>query len=505
MKNKSKKRSTNKFNKKRIVIISVTLILLVALIVPICFCAKNCMISSKKYDYKDMSKYITLAPNYKGYELTVELDSVQAAIDQYIMQYSSEYTVKKGDDVFVDINVYEVVYIETTTGTFADKKGDEILELKKENYLLENVGAGNYAQNVESSFIGKKVKASGAAESIHNTASLKVKLPKSFYAEQWRDKEVFIDMTFVSRACKLGDVVLVNYVGYFLDQETLQRIPNPDKEKETDNDYKTFDSSTGAQFYLGSHLAIDGFEESIVGMKINDTKTFQCAFPQDYSNEDVKGQAVEFEVTLTKIYVPPVYDNSFADKYYGYSTTKELEESLKKDYIITCIYEYLVKNSTVLEYPKNEYKQALKDLEALAPTWESSYGLTLDKYLLQTFNMTRDEYVKNNMKSEMIYYSIARANKIEPTEEQIIAEKDSMIAYYKEYYMSSDNLDESTAKAQAQAYVNNLGDDYVYETVLYNLVDEWLVENAVVTYNPIPEGMESITIQIAKDNAPVTQ
>ena len=66
-------------------------------------------------------------------------------------------------------------------------------------------------------------------------------------------------MTFVSKACKLGDVVVVEYTGYFLDQETQQRIPNPDKEKESDNDYKIFDSSTNEQFYLGSHLAIDGF------------------------------------------------------------------------------------------------------------------------------------------------------------------------------------------------------------------------------------------------------
>lgn len=498
------KKRSNKINKKRIIIITVTLILLVALIVPICFCAKNCIRSDSKYDY-DMSKYISLPSGYKGFAVTVELDSVQAAIDQYIMQYAKEYTVKKGDDVFVDINVYEVVYIETSTGSLADKKGDEILELKKDNYLLENVGAGNYAQNVEASFIGKTVKAPGGVESTHNTASLKIKLPMTFYAEEWRGKEVFIDMTFVSKASKLGDVVAVSYTGYLLDQKTLERLPNPDKEKETDNDYKVFDSSQNAQFYLGSHLAIDGFEENIAGMKIGETKTFKAAFPDDYSNEEVKGQAVEFVVTLSKIFVPPVYDNTFTKTYLDHETTKELEESLKRDYIMTCVYEHLIKNCVIHEYPKAEYKQALKDLEDIQDDWESEYGITLDKYLLQTFNMTRDEYVKNNMKSEMVYYAVARENGIEPSSAKLAEEKESLITYYKEYFMSSDNLDANTAKSQATSYVENLGSQYIYESVLFNMVDEWLVDNATVTYNPIPEGMESITIQIAKDNAPVTE
>lgn len=504
MKNKSKKRTSIKLNKKRVIIITVTLILLVALIVPICFCAKNCIKSNFLYDY-DMSKYISLPGDYKGFAVNVELDSIQAAIDQYLMQYAKEYTVKKGDDVYVDINVYEVVYIETSTGTLADKKGDEILELKKENYLLEDVGSGKYAQNVEASFIGKTVKPKGGVESTHNTASLKVKLPMSFYAEKWRGQEVFIDMTFVSKASKLGDVVVVSYTGYYLDQKTHERIPNPDKEKETDNDYKVFDSSQNAQFYLGSHLAIEGFEENIAGMNIGETKTFKATFPDDYSNEDVKGQLVEFVVTLSKIFVPPVYDNTFTKTYLGVESTEELEKSLKKDYIITCVYEHLVKNSTIHSYPKAEYNQALKELKDIEDEWESEYGVTLDKYLLQTFNMTREEYVKNNMKSEMIYYAVARANGIEPTSEELEKEKESLITYYKEYFMSSDKLDENTAKSQAVTYVESLGAQHIYQTVLFNLVDEWLITNATVTYNPIPEGMESITIQIAKDNAPATE
>ena len=60
MKNKSKKRTSIKLNKKRVIIITVTLILLVALIVPICFCAKNCIKSDSKYDY-DMYAIRSLA------------------------------------------------------------------------------------------------------------------------------------------------------------------------------------------------------------------------------------------------------------------------------------------------------------------------------------------------------------------------------------------------------------------------------------------------------------
>lgn len=489
------KRKINKKKTKRIAIITTTIILLLAVIITTLFvCAKSCTRSDKKYDY-NMSDYISIPSGYKGYGVEIELNSIQAAIDSYLMDYATEYEVKRGDNVYVDIVANEVDIFTGADGTIIDKRGDEIPELAEKGLLIENIGNGSYAQRVEASIIGTKVGVK---------TRLQITLPDSFRVEEWAGKEVFIDVTVSSKQSKLGDVVGVAYTGYLLNQETLERIPNTDKKDDKENDYKTFDTSSSAKFYLGSHLAIDGFEENIVGMLIGETKTFKADFPDDYSNEQVRGQTVEFEVTLKTIYVPPVYNDKFVKDYYDYETTEEFETALKDRYILASVYEYIVKNSTVHSYPKAEYGDAERELEEISETFLDTYNITLDEYILKTFGSTREEYIKDNMKSEMIYYTIGRANGIEPNQEQLLDEKESLVEYYKNYYMS-DGIDEASAKTKANDFVNRLGDDYVYENVLFQLVDAWLVENAAVTEKPIPEGMESITIQISKDNEAQTK
>ena len=488
---KAKKKIITKRSKRKAIISTVViLLLLTATIVGICVSLKYCTKSNKKYDY-DMSDYISL-PTYKGYKVEVELDSIQAAIDSYLMDYSKEYTVTKGDDVIVDIVAYHVDYLTKDDGTLIDRKGAVIEEMKEENFLIKNIGSGSYAQRVEASVIGSKVGV---------TTSLKITLPDNFYVEECREKEVFIDVKFKSMVCELGDVVLVNYTGYFLDDDG-NKIPNPDA-KENENEYKTFDSATDAKFYLGSHLAIEGFEENIVGMAINEVKSFKATFPDDYSNQEVRGKTVEFEVKLSRIHVAPIYDNDFVKEKYDYNTTEEFEEDLKQSYILTSVYEYLVKESVVHEYPKKEDNELVADLESAAAPFLEQYNISLDTYIETYFGMSREEYIKSNLKSEMIYYTISKAENIVPTAEEILDEWDRLVDYYKSYYMSS-GIDEATAKEQANAFVDSLGgESYAEQNVMFELVDKFLVDNANVTYKPTTH--TSITVTIAEANKPVTE
>ena len=313
-------------------------------------------------------------------------------------------------------------------------------------------------------------------------------------------------MTFVSKAAKLGDVVMVDYTGYLLDQETQERIVDTEKSTADTIVYKTFDTNSDAKFYLGSRLSIDGFEDNIVGMKINDKKSFKISFPDDYSNETVKGKLVEFELTLDKIFVPPVYDDAFVKDKIGIESKKEFEEALVKDYIFSTIYESLVANAKIIKYPKAEYNKENNYLEQIEDQITKESGVSLDEYIKTTMNMTRDEYIKSKMKSAMIYYAIAKANDITPSDNDLAEERNSLIAYYKNYYMDEDGYDAATAESTAINFVDNsLGESYIYENVLFALVEDFLIKNANVTRVPIPEGEESITIIIAREKAPVTK
>ena len=469
--------------KKRILCLAIMLIMVLSV--------SSCIVSKNKYDY-NMEKYITLV-DYNGYKVDLELDSIQAAIDSSIMDYSSEYVVAVGDKVYVDISAKSVVYTETESGTVIDQKGDEIEALTKTDFLLE-VGSGTYASKVENSLLGSK---------IGEKTQLKVTLPDDFYDEAYRGTEVYLEITVKTKECKNGEVVLVDYKGFFLD-ENGNKIPNPDKKDEKDEQYKIFDSNTNAKFYLGSHMAIDGFEENIVGMKVGETKSFKATFPDDYDNDDVKGKTVEFEVKVTSIYVPPVYNEEFVKKYYpDFKSIEEFEKALKEKYILSNIYEYIVSNSEIIKYPKAELKTSQKELKDIEASFKETYGIELDAYIEAYFDMTRQEYIESNMKSEMVYYAISQKENVVPTADQLLLETNSLIDYYKNYYMENEKLDANSATTKAQAFVDNLGSSYVYENVMFVMIDDLLIEKADVTEKP--KTYVSITETLAEADKPVTE
>jgi trigger factor len=60
-------------------------------------------------------------------------------------------------------------------------------------------------------------------------------------------------------------------------------------------------SAQGSDLELGSGRMIPGFEDGIVDMNVGDEKTLELSFPEDYHNEELKGAAVEFQVTLNTV------------------------------------------------------------------------------------------------------------------------------------------------------------------------------------------------------------
>lgn len=66
---------------------------------------------------------------------------------------------------------------------------------------------------------------------------------------------------------------------------------------------ETFDggSDTDYNLQIGSDSFIDGFEDGLIGAKKGDTLDLDLTFPDDYSSEDLAGQAVTFTVTINSI------------------------------------------------------------------------------------------------------------------------------------------------------------------------------------------------------------
>ena len=67
-----------------------------------------------------------------------------------------------------------------------------------------------------------------------------------------------------------------------------------------------FDGGTGEgiQVVIGAGQFIPGFEEQLIGIGANETRTLKVSFPKNYASEKLAGQAAEFETTATAIEAP---------------------------------------------------------------------------------------------------------------------------------------------------------------------------------------------------------
>lgn len=90
-------------------------------------------------------------------------------------------------------------------------------------------------------------------------------------------------MQEVERAAAEGDTVIIDYVGK--------------------KDGEPFDggAANDSSLELGSGRMIPGFEDGIVGLKAGDEKTLELSFPEDYHNDDLKGAAVTFDITVKAV------------------------------------------------------------------------------------------------------------------------------------------------------------------------------------------------------------
>lgn len=103
----------------------------------------------------------------------------------------------------------------------------------------------------------------------------------------------------VEREAKEGDRVNIDYAGT--------------------RDGEAFEggSAENSSLELGSGRMIPGFEDGVAGMKAGEQKTLQLSFPEDYHNEELRGAAVEFAVTLNAVeeMVPAEVDEELFAKY----------------------------------------------------------------------------------------------------------------------------------------------------------------------------------------------
>ena len=182
---------------------------------------------------------------------------------------------------------------------------------------------------------------------------------------------------------------------------------------------------------IGSNTFIPGFEDQIIGMKIDEEKDIKVKFPDEYFSKDLAGKDATFKVKVNEIKKKelPTLDDEFAKDVSEFDTLKELKESIKEkqqkqnderakyetqDAVIKAVCEN-VKVDIPSGMIETETENMLKDMEQRL----SYQGLKLDQYL-QMMGKTKEEMQKEYepqaieaIKSRLAIEAVIKAEKIE--------------------------------------------------------------------------------------------
>lgn len=240
-------------------------------------------------------------------------------------------------------------------------------------------------------------------------------------------------------AAEEGNTAIIDFIGYV--------------------DGKELEGGKGENYplELGSNTFIPGFEENVKGMKINEEKSIDLKFPENYT-EDLKNKDVTFKVTLKglkeRVY-PEINEEFFMDLGYDDVKTKEeLEAKIKEDltaqkekeldnkYTDECL-EKAANNMTIdlnEEIVDDEVHHMIHQFEDQL----KMQGLNLDQYM-QFSGVTHEDLHKQMegeatkiVKYRYLLEAVIDAEKIEVTDEEAKEEEHNIA---KEYNMTIDEVE----------------------------------------------------------------
>lgn len=113
-------------------------------------------------------------------------------------------------------------------------------------------------------------------------------------------------------------------------------------------------SAQGHELEIGAKQFIDGFEEGLVGMMVDETRTLNLRFPEGYQEPSLSGAAVQFKVKLNsmKKKVLPELNDELAKKLGEFQSLDELKTRIRKDIEET-------ENRRILEDVRNRIVKSL--------------------------------------------------------------------------------------------------------------------------------------------------
>lgn len=234
-----------------------------------------------------------------------------------------------------------------------------------------------------------------------------------------------------------------------------------------------FDGGKGEDYELtiGSHTFIEGFEEQVIGMNIDEEKDVNVIFPEDYHAENLAGKPAVFKVKVKQIKVKelPELDDDFAQDVSEFDTLDEYKADVKAK--LADMKEKTAKRAKeneviekIIENAKMEVPDAMVETQAgyLVDDFArriSSQGLSIEQYM-QFTGLTQEKMLEQmkpealkRIQTRLVLEAIAKAENIEISDERVDEEVKNMAEQYK---MEFDKLKEMMQDSEKEEIKNDL-------------------------------------------------
>ena len=270
------------------------------------------------------------------------------------------------------------------------------------------------------------------------------------------------------RAVENGDIAVIDFEGFV--------------------DDVAFEGGKGENYELeiGSNTFIPGFEEQLIGAKIDDLVDVNVTFPEEYHAEELKGKPAVFKVKVNEIKVRelPELDDDFASEVSEFDTLAEykadvrtkLEEKAKEKA------EAETQNAVIekaVENAKMDIPQAMIDAQVdnLINDFAqrmSYQGMSMDMYMQytgQTIDSMKEAYreqAEKQVSASLVIEAIAKAEGVEVSPEEVEL---NLVDMSKKYNMELDKLKELISEPELEN---------IKKEMVFNKTVEMLANNAEV-------------------------
>lgn len=247
-------------------------------------------------------------------------------------------------------------------------------------------------------------------------------------------------VSVTDRAVESGDTTIIDFEG-FCNGEAF-------KGGKADNH----------ELVIGSNSFIPGFEDQVIGMKIDEEKEINVKFPDDYFSKDLAGKDAMFKVKLHEIKVKelPELDDEFAKDVSEFDTIADYKKDLKEkmqeknnEKDKSTMQEAAV--NAAMENAEVEISDEMIELELdhMIQDMDTRFryqGLSFDQYLkmlgktMATFRADNANTAKNSIKMRLVLEAVYKDSKLEVSENEI---NDKVEELAKTYNRNVDEIKEN--------------------------------------------------------------